>query len=411
MTSHKFVLALAAPAMLLSACVHAPAADVVVVEPTPAPAAAAAGQAAMAMPQDRNALLWPRETRAVAFQMLDQFPQLAQARTIPAGENPYPLPAGDPLDLGDYDLDAFMASQQTAAIVVVHDGAVVFERYGLGFDATKRYTSFSVAKSLVSTLVGAAILDGDIGSVNDPMTQYIPALAGSAYDGVTIRDVLTMRSGIAWNEDYRDPNSDSARFEWYTAPDGSDPVVDYMRRLERENEPGTRFHYVSGDTQLLGVLLRQATGKSLSEYLSEKIWQPFGMEQDASWILREYGTEMAACCVQASTRDMARFGLFVLGDGIAGGERVVPEGWFAEATSPIVSLSQGRAGYGYQWWTRPNGVFMASGIFGQSIFVDPARKLVIALNSNWVTPTDAQSGRDEEAFYAAVQAAIDARTR
>ncbi|KLE36108.1 beta-lactamase [Aurantiacibacter luteus] len=370
----------------------------------------APASSAMALPTDPNPLFWPREVRAVAFQNLDQMPQMAASRTIAAGGAVHPLPAGAPLDMGDFDLEAFMEAQGTAAIVVVLNGEVVLERYGLGFGPTGRWTSFSVAKSLNSTLVGAAVLDGAIESLSDPVSRYIPDLAGSAYDDVTIRQLLTMTSGVRWNENYSDPQSDVSRFNSHVPEPGMDATVSYMRTLPRENEPGTRWRYSTGEANLIGVLVSSATGKPLADYLSEKIWRPYGMQQDATWLLGPTGHEIAGCCVQAATRDMARFGLFVLGDGMAGGERVVPEGWFAEATSPIVSLGED-AGYGYQWWTYGGGTYAANGIFGQGLYIDPARDLVIATNANWPQATGGEAPRQRAAFIRAVQAAVDARAR
>ena len=363
------------------------------------------------MPTDRNVLFWDMDTRNAAFRALDAFPALAEARVIEAGEATYPLPDGASLELPGFDLDAFMQGQNAAAIVVAHDGEVVLERYGLDFSADGKWTSFSVAKSLTSTLVGAAVADGYIDSLEDPVSKYIPDMRGSAYDDVTIRQLLTMSSGVRWNEDYSDPQSDVALFNEHVPQDENvDALVDYMRQLPREAEPGTRWLYNTGETNLIGVLVREATGKNLADYLSEKVWAPFGMEQDATWLLSNTGSEISGCCIQASTRDMARFGLFAMGDGMAGGEQVVPEGWFAEATTPAFETGRFGRGYAYQWWTYPGDTYAASGLFGQGIFVDPARNLVIATNSNWHQPTGNDgAGEERNRFYAAVQSAVDAR--
>lgn len=363
------------------------------------------------MPTDRDVLFWDVETRNAAFRALDAFPALAEARVIEAGDATYPLPDGAPLALPGFDMDAFMEGQNAAGVVVVVDGEVVLERYGLDFSRDGKWTSFSAAKSFTSTLVGAAVLDGHIDSLDDPVSRYIPELRGSAYDDVTIRQVLTMSSGVRWNEDYGDPQSDVARFAEHVPEDPAiDPLVDYMRRLPRAAEPGAVWNYNTGETNLIGVLVREATGRNLADYLSEKVWAPFGMEQDATWLLSAGGSEISGCCIQASTRDMARFGLFAMGDGMAGGERVVPEGWFAEATTPVFETGRMGRGYAYQWWTYPGGVFAASGLFGQGIFIDPARNLVIATHSNWRQSTGSDgSGAARNLFYEAVQQAVDAR--
>jgi len=181
-----------------------------------------------------------------------------------------------------------------------------------------------------------------------------------------------------------------------------------MRRLPREAPAGTRWNYSTGETNLVGVLLGRATKKSLSTYLSEKIWVPAGMEQQATWIVNRNGNEISGCCIQAATRDLARFGVFVLNGARVGGQSIVPDGWLAEATSERIGTSQPGRGYGYQWWTYSDGTFAARGIFGQGIFIDPKRKLVIASNANWSGgATDRVASPAREAFYRAVQKAVD----
>jgi CubicO group peptidase (beta-lactamase class C family) len=182
-----------------------------------------------------------------------------------------------------------------------------------------------------------------------------------------------------------------------------------MRTLSREAPAGKKWVYKTGETNLIGVLVSSATGKTLSDYLSEKIWAPFGMEQNGSWLLGSTGHEISGCCIQASTRDFARFGQFMLRGAQIGGEAVVPEGWIATATSRQADIGDPGKGYGYQWWTYDNGSYAARGIFGQGIFVDPNRKLIIASNSNWLRAKDDDTlGAQREAFYRSVQAAVDA---
>ena len=408
-------LGAAAMAVLLAGCATAadpapPPGDPVVAEVPPTVTPPATQNLLDIIPDNRNVLLWPQEARGIAFRALDGFPALAQARTIAAGGTVRALPMGAPLDLGAFDLGAFMDSQQSAAIVVLLDGEIVLERYGLGMTPQDKWTSFSVAKSLTSTLVGAAMADGHIESLDDPVTRYVEDLRGSAYDDVTVRQLLTMRSGVAWDENYASPTSDVARFNEHVAADGLDVTVSYMRGLERAHPPGEVWNYSTGETNLVGVLVEQATGSTLADYLSEKVWQPFGMAADASWLLGSTGTEIAGCCIQATTRDMARFGQFVLEDGVASGRRMVPQGWFDEATSAVVRLGDSGNGYGYQWWTYDEGTFAAGGIFGQGIFIDPARNLVVAVNANWATANgQAGEGRERFRFYQAVRAAVDAR--
>ena len=193
------------------------------------------------LPTNRDLLFWSQPQRDAAFRALDRLPILAKARVVPAGAEPSALPAGPPLKL-DVDVDAYMAGQRSAGLVILHDGKLRLERYGLGFDAAGRWTSFSVAKSITSTLVGAALRDGSIRSMDDKVTDYLPQMKGSAYDDVSIRQLLTMTSGVQWNEDYADPNSDVARFNNHQPEEGVDALVSYLRRLPRAAPAGTRWN-------------------------------------------------------------------------------------------------------------------------------------------------------------------------
>jgi len=360
------------------------------------------------MPTNKDVLFWSIPQRDAAFRAMDRFP-LLKSRIISVSKDIYPLPKGAPLDVG-IDVDVYMKDQRTAGLVVIQDGKIRLEKYGLGFSGDGRWTSFSVAKSFISTLVGAAIKDGYIKSIDDKVSDYIPDLKGSVYDNVTIKQLLTMTSGVKWNEDYADPKSDVALYNAHKAEPGVDVTVSYMRKLKRESPPGTKWVYKTGETNLIGVLVSSATKKNLSDYLSEKVWRPFGMEQNASWLLGSTGHEISGCCLQASTRDFARFGLFILGGGMVEGKSVLPDGWIAAATTNQADTNQAEYGYGYQWWTLNDGSYAARGIFGQGIFIDPKRKLVIASNSDWPQATDRQGGdqgKKRLAFYKQVQLAID----
>jgi CubicO group peptidase (beta-lactamase class C family) len=359
------------------------------------------------IPTNRDLLFWSVPQRDAAFRALDRLPVLAKVRTVAAGPAPLPLPPGLPLKL-PLDVQAYMAGQRSAALLIVHDGKLRLERYGLEFDGGGRWTSFSVAKSVTSTLVGAALRDGHIRSMDDKVSDYIPAMKGSAYDEVSIRQLLTMTSGVRWNEDYADPNSDVAKFNKHQPEDGVDALVSYLRRLPREVPAGTRWHYSTGETNLVGILIGEATKKPLAEYLSEKVWLPAGMEQQATWIVSRTGKEISGCCLQAATRDFARYGLFVLNGARSGGQSVVPEGWLQEATTERTGINRPGRGYGYQWWTYTDGSYAARGIFGQGLFIDPKRKLVIASNANWAGgATDPAANQAREGFYQAVRKAID----
>lgn len=359
------------------------------------------------MPTNRDLLFWSQAQRDAGFRALDRIPLLAKSRVVSASSTPSPLPPGPPLKLA-VDVDAYMAGQRSAALLVLHDGMLRLERYGLDFDARGRWTSFSVAKSMTSTLVGAALRDGHIKSMDDKVSHYIPQMKGSAYDDVSIRQLLTMTSGVKWNEDYADPNADVARFNNHNPEEGVDALVSYMRKLPREVPAGTRWHYSTGETNLVGVLLAQATKKPLASYLSEKIWVPAGMEQQATWILSKTGQEISGCCVQAAARDFLRFGQFILNGAMVKGQSILPEGWLAQATTARTAIGEPDRGYGYQWWTYADGTFAARGIFGQGIFIDPRRKLVIVSNTNWAGGArDPGASASREAFYRAVQKAVD----
>lgn len=360
-----------------------------------------------AMPTDANVLSWSLKQRDAAFRAMDRIRLLAQANTIAPSPRPLALPAGKPLDIPG--VDQYLAAQREAGIVILQDGKVRFERYGLGFDAAGRWTSFSVAKSFTSTLVGAAIADGKIRSLDDKVSQYVPGLRGSAYDDVSIRQLLTMSSGVRWNEDYEDPNSDVAQFNNAKPEGGMDAIVSYMRKLPRAHPPGMVWHYNTGETNLIGVLVSSAVGKPLAQYLQEKVWQPAGMESTATWLKSKTGQEIAGCCLQATTRDFARFGLFVMNGGKGlDGRQIVPADWFALATTKQKDIGDPGKGYGFQWWTYDDGSVAAQGIFGQGIFIDPRRHLVIASNADWTRATEGPEPKAREAFYRQVQALIDA---
>jgi CubicO group peptidase (beta-lactamase class C family) len=258
-----------------------------------------------------------------------------------------------------------------------------------------------VAKSLTSMLVGAAIKDGYIKNVDDDVTRYLPVLKGTSYDGVTIRHVLQMSSGVAWNEDYADAKSDVARIGAVAAQGGSLGLVTYMGALPRVAEPGTKFNYNTGETHLAGAIVRAAVGNNLSSYASQKIWSKFAMEANGFWMLAdEYGAEHAGCCMSATLRDYGRIGLFALRKGVlADGTAVLPADWMKDATTP----SPSSPGYGYQWWLNGSGDYGARGIFGQSIQIYEPQNLIIVTHGLWPLATSKEHSEVRRAFHEAVR--------
>ena len=360
-------------------------------------------------PTNRDLLFWNEAQRDAAFRAMDRIPLLAKWHTALPGPVPRPLPTGAPIKL-PLDVDAYLKAQHGAALLIVQGGKLRLERYGLGFDGSGRWTSFSVAKSFTSTLVGAALKDGLIKSMDDKVSDYIADMKGSAYDDVSVRQLLTMTSGIRWNEDYGDPNSDVARFNNHKPEAGVDALVSYLRQLPRAAPAGERWNYSTGETNLVGVLITRAVGKPLTEYMQEKIWSRIGSEQQATWLLSKTGQEISGCCIQASPRDYARFGLFILEGAKVNGQALLPDHYLRSATHKQADIGQPGRGYGYQWWTYDDGSFAARGIFGQGIFIDPARELVIVTNSDWAKAGSAGNPQyaAREAFYQTVRQAIDA---
>ncbi|WP_052313248.1 serine hydrolase domain-containing protein [Terriglobus roseus] len=310
--------------------------------------------------------------------------------------------------LSGVDVAAYMAAEHLAGVLVLQHGRVRAERYALGLTPGGHWTSFSMTKAVTDTLAGAALHNGALRSLGDDVTAYLPEMRGSAYDGVTIRQLMTMTSGVRWNENYTSADADNVRLYTTEAPPGKNSTVEYMRSLPREVAPGTRWHYNTGETDLLGVLLRRATGKTLAGQLSAAVWQHAGMEHDATWIATASGAageEFGGSGLSASLRDFGRLGLWVLD----GGGATVPAGWLAEATTAQVKA--GGAAYGYGWWPQPDGSFAALGIFGQSILIDAKRRLVIVTLGDWPEASGAAHSAARAAFWAKVKAAIDGERR
>jgi hypothetical protein len=328
--------------------------------------------------------------------------QSFNATVIPASTQPFQFPL-DAIALpasfayGDSQISTqdFIEASQTSGLLVLKHGRIVYEDYWLGQDPSKQHISFSMAKSFVSALMGIAIEEGFISSIDASVSDYVPELMGSGYQDVSIKNVLQMSSGVRFNEDYGDFNSDINRFSRATAFGTS--LDKFTASLKSERAAGTYHHYVSIDTQVLGMVLTRATGKSLTHYLSEKIWQPLGMEHPAFWLADDNGMELALGGLNVTLRDYAKLGWLYLNLGQWQNtqgqvQQIVPKQWVIDsitADAPHLvagennPASSSSFGYGYQWWL-PLGAedeFSAQGIYGQYIYIDPDQKLVIVKNS------------------------------
>ena len=276
-----------------------------------------------------------------------------------------------------YTIEDYINTFQVAGLIVVKDDKILYENYHFGNDETTKWMSFSVTKSVTSMLIGVAIKDGFIKSVNDPISSYVTDLNQGNYSNVSIEEVLQMSSGIDWNEDYADANSDVNIASGFN----DTKLYSYLNKLEVSSKPGTKFNYNTAESNVIGGIVREATGQNLSTYLEQKIWQPFGMEFDAYWVLdSDYSQELGGCCISATLRDYARIGVFSLKNGLLlDGTNTLPNDWMIQSTKP----SSGFSYYGYQWWLAGSGYksYYADGIFGQFIWVDPDSRTVIAIQS------------------------------
>jgi CubicO group peptidase (beta-lactamase class C family) len=286
-------------------------------------------------------------------------------------------------------VSSFIDHTGTTGLIVVKDDTILFEKYYRGNTEASKAISWSVAKSFVSALFGIAVSEGYIKDINQPVTDYLPLLKSSGYNGVSIKNVLQMSSGVRFNEDYGDFKSDINRMGMYFALNM--PLADFVASLKAERKQGIFNHYISMDTQVLGMIIREATGKNLSEYAQEKLWKPLGMESDAYWLIDDSGMEAAFGGLNVTLRDYARFGRLYLKQGNWNGKQIIPAVWCKASVTPDAHhLMPGKRpdsswvlGYGYQWWIpeNPDGDYLAIGIYGQAIYVYPRYNIVIAKTS------------------------------
>lgn len=360
-------------------------------------------------------LFLSQEDRAVAFAHIKA---LVPTRTVKKSSAPLALePAPLNFDALRYEVDGETFSLEDftqlggyRGLLVLEGQGIRLERYGRGHGPKTRWISFSVTKSITSLLIGAALRDGYLTSLDEPVAHYLPRFRGTPYEEVTIRQVLHMASGVAWNEDYADPASDVAQ----AGGANGIALVRYLAALPRAAEPGATFNYNTGETNLAGEILRAALGNNASTYLEHKIWQPFGMADDAYWVLGgPGGGETGGCCLNATLRDYGRLGLFALNagrrpDGLSDAQSsVLPDQWMKDSTTP----SPAAPFYGYLWWLYPDGTFAAQGIFHQQIFVDPAHNIVIAAHSNAPTATGSRYGKHLAALIQALRKFVIAQQK
>lgn len=355
---------------------------------------------------------WSYEEKIKGFRNINQ---IWNTRRIEAGDHPYLLPKQDHLDLlelqfeyndRNYDLEQYLAHNQILGLLVIKNDTIVLEHYGEGNTPESKWISFSIAKSVVSLLVGAAVKDGHIQHLDDPISKYLPALMGSEYEKVSILQAMQMTSGVKWSEDYNDPESDIRQYILIPEPVG---MLNYLKKLPRIAPPGEIFNYNTAETRLVGLVLRAAIGKNLSPYLAEKIWKPFGMESPANWwLLGRNGPESGGCCISATLRDYGRVGLFTISEYEEKASRptILPKGWMDKITNGSPAAEY----YGALWWLDKNvdskKTYAAYGIFGQMIWVDPTENLVIVTHSAW---PQAQ-GDEQESYYGYNEAFISAAT-
>ncbi|HMA90457.1 MAG TPA: serine hydrolase [Burkholderiales bacterium] len=339
----------------------------------------------------------PMPTRCLVG-MVSHYDEILPARKVAKGPVTRPLKRAAPepairysFQSRTYGLDDYLSRYRTTALLILKGDTILAERYQYDRTPQQRMTSYSMAKTIVAMLVGVALSEGAIKSLDDRADRYVPQLHGTPYGETPIRDLLTMSSGVRFTETYRGGDDLSTLVHLSVMGGSPGGWATVMPFRTRERAPGERFHYSSADAQVLGLVLRAATGKTLSEYLSEKIWQPMGAEADASWVVDKGGYETAYSSVNATVRDYARLGMLLANDGALGRKRILPKGWVRAATTPSApQFAPGHIetfagaccapfGYGYQTWILPgkDRQFMLRGLRTQVIFVEPRARLVM----------------------------------
>lgn len=300
------------------------------------------------------------------------------SRPLEASKEPFQFYRPDtgkaPKTVNNQPFDEFLEDNKTVAYLIIQHDTIQYEKYFRGYDRESIVPSFSMAKSVTSILIGIAIDEGKIQSVNEPITNYIPELKPNGFEAVTIEHLLQMTSGIDYNESYVNPFGDAASFYY------GRNLRKEIEKMKLEVEPGTRFEYTSGTTQLLGLVLERALkDQTVTEYLQEKLWTPLGMEYDASWSIdkEKDGLEKTFCCLNARARDFAKIGRLYKNNGVWDGKQLVPSDW-VETSTKVDTTNGSEKNYQYQWWQpNPGEDFSAEGILGQYIYVHPEKDLII----------------------------------
>ena len=301
-----------------------------------------------------------------------------QSRPLSAANSPFNFQVTNngkfPKELNNIPFDKYLEDNKTVAFLIIKNDTIQYEKYFEGYDRESIVPSFSMAKSVTSILIGCAIDERLIKSVDEPIINYIPELSKNGFNKVTIKHLLQMTSGIKFNESYVNPVGDAASFYYGLN------LRKEIEKMKLKTEPGKQFEYVSGNTQLLGLVLeRSLKNKTITQYLQEKIWTPLEMEYDASWSIdrKNNGLEKTFCCLNARARDFAKIGRLYKNKGNWNGKQIVSQKWVEESTK--LDTSEGSAKfYQYQWWLpTPNEDFMAEGILGQFLYVNPKKDLII----------------------------------
>ena len=390
-----------------------------------------AGQAAIAAP-DEEALgksqgypvcklrISPPLGQECLVGILSNFDTVAPARKVARGSTQYELKRGPenlrltywvPGEKRSGDVESFLAQNRNTGLLVLKGDTLLVERYQYERKPEHRFQSYSMAKTVVAMLLGLALAEGRISSIDDLAEKYVPVLKGHAYGQTSLRHLLTMSSGVTFTENYApgDDISILARKTIYQeGPGGAQALLSFNHR---ERPAGTRFYYASAETQALSAVVRNATGKRLADYLSEKIWQPMGAEADASWLVDGGGNELGFMGLNATLRDWGRLGLLLANGGAMNGKQIIPAEWIRDATRPDAPhLRVGYAtrfnGYGYQTWlVDDKGRFALLGVRGQAVFVDPETKTVVVHTAVHAGSRDPARAEQYPFFYGMIESA------